>query len=164
MGHGVTQAIAGAKHTVLAVARDGGYGLEFARKPEWDALALSPEAIAAATRLRAAEWLKQLTPEYTRDGQRVVQFATLRSNRVPVAATVLAPEFWKQFEEVFGPKMRVVIPNRHTLFIFPDLEGDLDRYARVVLEAWRSSAPKASLEVFELTEKGLKAIGSFEEP
>ena len=81
-----------------------------------------------------------------------------------MAATVLAPEFWKQFEETFGPKMRVVIPNRQTVFVFPDLESDLDQYSRMVIEAWRSRWPKVSLEVFELSEKGLSAMGSFDDP
>jgi hypothetical protein len=164
MGHQVTQPIPGAKRTVLAAAQMGNFGIEFARREPWDALGVTDSALLEAARKQAAEWLKQLKPDLVRNEQKVVQYATLQSDSVPVAATVLAPEFWRQFEEVFGPNMRVVIPNRHTVFIFPDLEGDLTQYSRMVIEAWRSRWPKVSLEVFELTERGLKAVGAFEEP
>lgn len=162
MGHHVTQPIPGAKSTVLAAVEETEFGLGFARKEQ--AEAATGDGVLQVTRARATEWLKQLQPAYTRDKKNVVEFATLHSETLPVAATVLAPEFWRRFEEVFGPKMRVVIPNRHTVFVFPDVETDLDQYSRMVLTAWRSGAPKVSLEVFELSERGLRAVGAFEEP
>ena len=164
MGHQVTQPIAGSKKTVLAVAQLTEIGLEFARREQWQALGITDQGVLDSTRQRTAEWLKQLKPEFTRNKQKVVQYARLQSEAVPVSATVLAPEFWRQFEEIFGPRMRVVIPNRHTVFVFPDLEGDLDQYSPMVFEAWRSRWPKVSLEVFELTERGMKAVGAFAEP
>ena len=93
-----------------------------------------------------------------------MQYAVLQSDKIPVAATVIAPEFWRRFEEVFGPKMRVVMPNRHTVYVFPDLESNLDQYSPMVIRAWRSRWPKVSLEVFQLSERGLQAVGAFEEP
>ena len=139
-------------------------GLEFARREQWQTLRIDDDAVLAATRKQAAKWLSQVKPEYTRDKKKIVEYATIHSEAMPVAATVLAPEFWRMFEDVFGPKMRVVIPNRHTVYVFPDLEGDLDQHARMVIQAWRSRWPKVSLEVFELSERGLRAVGAFQEP
>ena len=164
MSHQVTQPIPGAKATVLAVAQETEFGIEFARNESWRGLGQSDATVLETTRKLAARWLAQLKPELVRNKQKVVQYARLQSEAVPVATTVLAPEFWRQFEEVFGPKMRVVIPNRHTVLIFPELESDLDQYSRLAVEAWRGRWPKVSLEVFELTEKGLRAVGLFEEP
>ena len=164
MGHQVTRPIPAAKSTVLAVAQNGIYGLVFARTEGWQKEIITDETLWAETRKSAAEWLKKVTPQYVRNEKKVVRYAVLQSETVPVAATVLAPEFWKQFEEVFGSKMRVVIPSRNVVFILPDLEGDLDAYTPMVMKAWRSGLPKVSLEVFQLTEKGLQAIGAFEEP
>ncbi len=164
MSHQVTQPIPGAKATVLAVAQDTEIGIEFARNESWRGLGQADATVLESTKKLAAQWLSQLKPEFARNKRKVVQFALLQSEKIPVAATVLAPEFWRQFEETFGPKMRVVIPNRQTVYVFPDLEGDLDQYSRPIIEAWRSRWPKVSLEVFELSEKGLRAVGSFEEP
>lgn len=164
MGYQVTRPIPSAKATVLVAAQVGFYGTEYARSEGWQTAGVTDEVLWAETRKAAAEWLKKVTPEYVRNRQKVVQFAVLRSSEVPVAVTVLAPEFWKQFEEVFGPKMRVVVPNRNTVYVFPDLESDLNAYTPMVMKAWKSEAPKVSLEVFQLTDKGLKAVGAFEEP
>ena len=164
MSHQVTQPIPGAKATVLAVAQETEIGIEFARNESCRGLGQADATVQATTRKLAAQWLAQLKPEFVRNKQKVVQYARLQSDTLPVAATVLAPEFWRQFEEVFGPKMRVVIPNRQTVFVFPELESDLDQFSRLAIEAWRSRWPKVSLEVFELSEKGLRAVGLFEEP
>jgi hypothetical protein len=164
MGHQVTRPIFGAKTTVLAVAKLTDLGPEYARAEQWKTLGVTDEAVTDATHRQAAEWLKQITPEFSRNKRKVVEYAVLQSDKIPVAATVLAPEFWHRFEGTFGPKMRVVIPNRNTVYIFPDVGEDLQPHAGMVIDAWRSSAPKVSLEVFQLTERGLQAIGKFEEP
>ena len=164
MGHQVTRPIPGAKATVIAVAKTTELGPEFARAEQWKSLGVTDEAVTAAAQQQAAEWLKQTTTEFSRNKRKVVEYAVVQSDKVPVSATVLAPEFWRRFEETFGPKMRVVIPNRHTVYIFPDLGEDLQQYAPMILEAWRSQYPKVSLEVFQLTERGLRAIGAFDEP
>lgn len=162
MAHHITRVIPAAKSTELAVMRFGEFGPEFARKETWEGI--SEETLWADTRKAASEWFQKVKPEYVRDRKNVVQYAVLKSEEVPVAATVLAPEFWKQFEGVFGAKMRVVIPNRNTVIVIPDIEGDLDAYTPMVMQAWRSGLPKVSLELFQLTEKGLQTIGAFEEP
>jgi hypothetical protein len=164
MRHKVTRPIPGAKATELAVVRFDGVDPAFPRAEEWEGLGVKDEAVAATTRQKAAEWFQQVSPSFVRDKKKVVEYAVLSSEKVPVAVTVLAPEFRRRFEEVFGPKMRVVIPNRHTAYVFPDVASDLSWYAPMILEAWRGGLPKVSLEVFELSERGLKAIGQFEEP
>jgi hypothetical protein len=164
MGHQVTRPIPGAKSTVLAVAKLTDLGPEYARTEQWKSLGVTDETVTAATQQQASEWLKQLTPEFSRNKRKVVEYAVLKSDKIPVAATVLTPEFWHRFEGTFGPKMRVIIPNRNTVFIFPDVGEDIQPHAAMVIDAWRSSAPKVSLEVFQLTERGLRAIGKFEEP
>ena len=164
MGHQVTRPIPGAKSTVLAVARFTDVGPEYARTEQWKTLGITDESVTAATHQQASEWLKQTSPEFIRNKRKVVEYAVIQSDKVPVAATVLTPEFWHRFEGTFGPKMRVVIPNRNTVYIFPDVAEDLQPHAGLIIDAWRSEAPKVSLEVFQLTEKGLQAIGKFEEP
>ena len=164
MGRKVMQPLAGAKKTVLAAAKFTASGAEFPTREEWAATGQTDETLLAAGKKQASAWWQQIKPELFRDTHKVVQYARIDSDKVPASATVLAPEFWKHFEGIFGPKMRVVMPNRSTVFVFPDVAIDLDAYTKMVMRAWRSREAKVSLEVFELSEKGLRAIGQFEEP
>lgn len=163
MEHKVARPLAGAKATVLAVAKLGEHGPEFPLPEEWQAAGVSDGDVLASTRRLAVEWLKQVKPVLVRDKKKVVEYAVLRSEALPICAAVLAPEFWKQFEEIFGAKMLVVMPNRNTVFVFPVLDENRDQRSRLVLQAWRSGAPKVSLEAFELSEQGMRAVGAFEE-
>jgi len=164
MGHEVSFPIEGAKGTVLAPARLGSDGIEFATVGAWKATGLDEAGVGKLTGGFAAEWLRQVNVELVRNRKNVVEYAVVRAEKIPACVTVLAPEFLKRFEDVFGPKMMVVMPNRHTVFVFPGLAVDFAEYAPAVFEAWRSRAPKVSLEVFALSASGLKAVGKFEEP
>ena len=116
------------------------------------------------TRKIATGWFAQLKPRLVRNRKKVVEYAVLESDKFPVSATVFAPEFWKKFEGVFGQKMTVMMPNRQTVFVFPGAAADYSEYGPLIIEAWRGSAPKASIEVFELSEQGIRAVGKIEEP
>jgi hypothetical protein len=163
MGHKVAQPIAGSKSTVLAVARMGTFGLDFPNAEEWKNAGITDDVLLANTRAASAKWLGELKPELIRNPKKVVEYARLYSDKLPVCAAVLGPEFLRQYEDIFGPKPLVVMPNRHTVFIFPGQAGQHERFAPVVLRAWHSEAPRVSLEVFQLSLTGLKAVGVFEE-
>ncbi len=164
MAHEVAFPFSGAKSTVLAPARLGENGVEFPTVATWTAAGLNEETVRKLTARIASEWLRHVKIEWVRNAKNVVEYAALRSEKFPVCVTILAPEFRKQFEDVFGPKLMVIMPNRQTVFIFPALAVDLSDYAPMILEAWRSPAAKVSLEVFELSERGMKAAGRIEEP
>ena len=164
MRHEVSFPLKGAKDTVLAPARMGESGVEFPTVAVWDAGALNEEMVRKVTASFASEWLRHVKVEFVRDRKNVVEYGVLRSDKLPVCVTIFAPEFRKQFEDIFGPKVMVVIPNRQTVFVFPGVAVDLSEYAPMILEAWRSAAAKVSLEVFELGERGLRATGRIEEP
>ena len=164
MGSEVSFPLSGAKNTVLAPARLGEAGVEFPSVAVWEAGRLDEEMVRKVTARFATEWLRHTKVEFVRNGKNVVEYAVLRSEKFPVCVTVFAPEFRKQFEEVFGPKVMLVIPNRQTVFVFPGVAVDFAEYAPMILDAWRSPAAKVSLEVFELGERGLRATGRIEEP
>ncbi len=164
MQHEVSFPFSGAKNTVLAPARLGETGVEFPTVGAWAAAGLNEEGVRKVTAHVASEWLRHVKVEWVRNSKNVVEYAVLRSEKFPVCVTVFAPEFWKQFDGVFGPKVMLVIPNRQTVLIFPAQAADISEYAPMILEAWRSPAAKVSLEVFELSERGLKAAGRIEEP
>jgi hypothetical protein len=161
--HKITQPIPGAKETVLAAARWTTIGPEFLTAEDWKVAGMDERKLAATSRGMAAAWLKSVKPQLVRNDRKIIEFALLKSDQVPVAATVLAPEFLKEFEGIFGPKMIIVMPNLYTVFVFPGIAGNHNSYSDLILGAWNSSAPKVSREVFELTAGGLRAVGIFEE-
>ncbi len=164
MRHEVSFPLTGAKNTVLAAARLGDGGVEFATVAAWTAAALNEDTVRKVTARFASEWLRHTKVELVRNRKNVVEYAVLRSDKLPVCVTIFAPEFRRQFEDVFGPKVLVVMPNWQTVLVFPGVSGDLPEYSAMILEAWRSAAAKVSLEVFELSESGLRAVGRIEEP
>ena len=164
MEHEVSFPLSGAKSTVLAPARMGESGIEFATVGAWAAAKLDEEKVRKLTAHFAAELLRHTKVEFVRNGKNVVEYAVLRSEKFPVCVTVFAPEFRRQFEEVFGPKVMVVMPNRQTVFVFPGVAVDFSEYATMIFDAWRSPSAKVSLEVFELSERGLRAAGKIEGP
>ena len=164
MRHEISFPLSGAKNTVLAPARLGEAGVEFPTVATWTAAGLDEEAVRKVTAHIASEWLRHVKVEWVRNSKNVVDYAALRSEKFPVCVTIFAPEFRKQFDDVFGPKVMLVIPNRQTVFVFPALAADISEYSPMILEAWRGPAAKVSLEVFELSERGLKAAGRIEEP
>jgi hypothetical protein len=164
MEHEVSFPLNGAKNTVLAPARLGDGGVEFPTVAVWAASGLSEQTVQKVTARFATEWLRHSKVEWVRNRKNVVEYAVLRSDKFPACATVFAPEFRKQFEDVFGPKMMLVIPNRQTVLVFPGVAVDFAEYAPMILDVWRSPAAKVSLEVFELSDRGLKAVGRIEEP
>ncbi len=163
LAHKVSLPIAASKETVLAVARWTDIGPDFVSAEEWKEAGLDEKKIAASTRELAVKWLKEVKPQLVRNDRKVIEFALLKSDRVPIAAAVLAPEFLKEYEQVFGPKVIVIIPNLYTVFVFPGVAGNHHAYSDLILAAWHSKAPKVSREVFEVTAGGIRAVGIFEE-
>jgi hypothetical protein len=75
---------------------------------------------------------------------------------------VLSPDFLKKFKDIFGPTILVAIPSRFTVYVFPALASEYKNYSPLVIQAYQQSAYPVSLEVFEISDAGMRAIGTFE--
>ena len=164
MRHAVSFPILGAKSTVLAPARWTADGIEFITVDAWTAAGVDRDPVGKWTARIGSEWLAHVKIEWVRNPKKVVEFAVVQAEKFPVSVTVFAPEFGAMFEEVFGPRFQVIIPNRRKIFVFPGVATDLNPYGPMILEEWQSPAAKASLEVFQWTVAGLRAVGRIEEP
>ena len=131
---------------------------------EFKALGVDWKAFLDAARANATEELKKLTPEYTRNRKKVIEFATLTSDSELTAGTVLSPEFLKMFQDTIGDKVIVVIPNRYTVYVFPVLASRYQDYTPMVAEAYHATSRPVSMEAYELSDKGLRTIGLYQEP
>ncbi len=160
----VTYAIPQAKRAALvpALLKEG--GPVYMTEKEFKALGVDWKTFLDAARENATAELKKLTPEYTRNSKNVIEFATLASDSELTASTVLSPEFLKMFQDTLGDKVIVVIPNRHTVYVFPVLASTYRDYTSMVYQAFHSSACPVSMEAYELSDKGLITIGVYPEP
>ncbi len=122
-----------------------------------------PEFMARAQRNAAAD-LATLKPRYVRNRRQVIEYAALESDRPIVASAVLAPGLLGLFAETLGESVLLVVPNRSTAFVFPALAGNHRDYWPMIFEAYRATPYPVSVEVFELSAKGLRAVGVYREP
>jgi hypothetical protein len=160
----VTLPLTGAQRTEIALGRLTEDGLERFSKRVVELLGISRERAFAIGRENAAADLATLTPRYQRDRNKVIQYAALTSPRPIVASAVLAPKFLAMFKETLGDEVLVVVPSRFTAYVFPKLASRYQEYYPMVFEAYRATAWPVSVEVFEFSAAGIRAIGVYDEP
>jgi len=165
-----TQPIPGAKETLFAAARSATAAEEkpfpLLSQEEFGALGVDWAAFRARSAAAASAELARLKPELIRDRNAVIECAILRCKRPAddLTIAVLAPDFLQRFTPLFGRKMLLALPDRHTVFLFPRLASRYQEYAGRVLAVYRQSECPVSREVFELSAEGLRAIGAYSEP
>ncbi|HEX4086479.1 MAG TPA: hypothetical protein VHY22_16315 [Chthoniobacteraceae bacterium] len=153
--------ISGAKRTVLVPGYlDADGQPKYFTKKDWDAQKLTWDDFQAKASANVTD--KKISGQLVRDEKKVVLYAALTSDSPLTATMVLAPDFLKKFKDIFGPKVLVAIPNRFTVYVFPSLASDYRNYAPMVIRAYQNSAYPVSLEVFEISDRGIKAIGIYD--
>ncbi|MFV1994242.1 MAG: hypothetical protein ACC661_02305 [Verrucomicrobiales bacterium] len=163
MAPAVSREIPGARSTVLVAARETDYGgLEYYDKEAFEALGKSWEAFYREARERADALLLTLEPEFKRDSRGVIEYALLSSESQRTAGVVLAAKFLERFRESLGDELVVMIPNRSTVLVFPKLASDYADYGEAVIEMYRDAVYPASLEIFVVDARGMRAIGEFQ--
>jgi hypothetical protein len=160
----VSFAVPKAAQTVFAPGVIDAGEVKLFSKEEWTALGVSWETFREKSAPAAEAALGAMRIEFTRNAKNVIEFATLAADQPLAGNAVLAPGFVKKFEAVFGPKLLVVVPNRFVAFVFPALAGNHREFSPMVLEAYRATPFPVSLELFEISPAGIKAIGVFERP
>jgi hypothetical protein len=152
--------IPGAKHTVMVPGYLDGDDLEYFSKKDWEAQGLSWDGFRGKAAQNATE--KKFHAELVRDSHQVAQYAAINSEDPLTATMILSPDFLKKFKPIFGPSLLVALPNRFTVYVFPELASEYKDYAPMVIRAYEESAYPVSLEVFEISQSGIRAIGTFE--
>jgi hypothetical protein len=158
----VSQPIAGSQETVAAAAWKDRGEMRLLSQNQFAALGLDWAALNAKNAASAAAELAQIKPELIRDARGVLECAIVHSEG-DLTGLTLAPDFLKRFAPLFGSKLLVAIPDRHTLFIFPKLASRYPDYAERVLTVYRKSPQPVSREVYEASAAGLRAIGVYEQ-
>jgi hypothetical protein len=153
--------ISGAKRTLLVPGYMSDGDPQYFSRKDWDALGLTWDTFRARAAQNATE--KKFHAELVRDLHKVVQYAAITSDDPLTATMVLSPDFLKKFKDIFGPTILVSLPNRFTVYVFPALASDYKNYAPLIIRAYQDSAYPVSLEVFQISDAGIRAIGFFED-
>lgn len=160
----VSAPIAGAQRTELVGGLLTDEGFTVFPKGELEKLGLTWEALLAEARKNAAADLADVKISFVRNRKKVIQYAELHSENGAMASAVLAPKFAEPFLETLGPTFLLAVPNRFTAYAFPKLASDYQDYVGEVLTAYRETAYPVSLEVFEVSPAGMKAVAIYREP
>lgn len=153
--------IVGSETAVLVPARyEKGEVLPLKRSEVLE-FAVNRKQILESAPQAAAKVLATLKPEYTRDENQVIQYATLKSESPLTASAVLAPDFTKLFEETLGPDVLVCIPNRYTILVFPRDSAASLNLSDLIFAEYSSSSYPVSREIFAVHRGKLIAIGRY---
>ncbi len=155
-----------AKHTLLAPAYVGKYGVRLYSKEEWNEKGHVWNTLYAAAVKRADALVDSLEPSFKRDVRGVIDYAVIEHDSPWLSSVLLSPRFLPRFEREFGERIHVVVVDRHRLYLFPADGGRLQSYAPSIADLYHDDSIiryPVSLEIFLVDEDGLRAIGSIED-
>lgn len=115
-----------------------------------------------AARERSGLLLATLDPVIVRDSRGVVQMAVIQTDDPMTASCVLAPGFLPRFSALFGPELLVAIPARNRIYIFPKLANRIQDASQNIRDDYLISPMPVSTEIFELSKKGIRAVGDLD--
>jgi hypothetical protein len=160
----VTSPIQSARKTDIAAGRLADGELQVLAKGDFTALGIEWSEFAERAKQNAASDLASLKPRFERNARKIIVYGALESEKPIVASAVLAPGFLDLWKDTLGEKVLVVVPNRHTAFVFPRIASDYQSYYPMVFRAYRDSTHPISVEVFEVSKTGWKCVGIYQEP
>jgi hypothetical protein len=124
---------------------------------------MSPEAwdrFLKESREDTSLLMATLNPLMVRDAHQVIQAAVMSSDDPRLASCILNPGFLRRFSAIFGPELIVAIPSRTKIYVFPKLANRLPEMSQVIRDDYLISPQPVSTELFELSKKGMRAIGT----
>jgi len=164
MAPGISHPVKGANSTVLVPARFTKYGVDTFTKTEWETAGLDEPQVQLEALALASQLNQSAEVEYVKDAKDVIEYAIIESEH-PFISSIIFPkksgknEFIGRFEKIFGKEVLVVIPERHTIYIFPRYAPTLQKYGPSLAQKYRDEPLKGSLEVFLVDENDCQVIG-----
>jgi len=97
-----------------------------------------------------------------RDKRNVIQMAIVSTENQTTATCIILPGFLEKFSAVFGPELLIAIPSRNKIYIFPKLANRIGDTLQTIHDDHLISPMPVSMELFELSKKGLHTVGNLE--
>ncbi len=118
------------------------------------------DAFVKRSREDTSVLMATINPLMVRDNHQVIQAAVISSDDPILASCILNPGFLRRFSAIFGPELIVAIPSRTKIYVFPKLANRLAEMARTIRDDYLISPQPVSTELFELSKKGMRTIGT----
>lgn len=152
----------GSRKTILFPARVGRLGeiSPLCKAPGVEGVSWDP--FLKGARERSGLLLATMDPVMIRDSRGVVQMAVIHTDDPMTASCVLAPGFLRRFSAFFGPELIIAIPARNKIYVFPKLANRIPDTSQTIRDDYLISPMPVSTELFELSKKGIRAIGDLD--
>ncbi len=155
----VHEPVANGRDTILAVsvvAADG--STSFLSAEDFKRLGLAVKELLPQTITLANQVLEKAEVVEHRDKRGVITHTELRSENSLLASAVLSPKFLAQFRTTIGAKLKVIIPSRTKIFVFPP--ATVPPIEEEVRAEFRTALQPVSLEILELDRSGITVAGT----
>lgn len=152
--------VEGGKKSVMVPVHEWDYGVKLFTAAEWKKRNYKKGEYRGLAEVVADKVLEKAQLEFIRDRRDVVLYAVVRSEDPFLSSILLSKKFLPKFKKNMGEIVRVVIVDRQELYVFPDSGGKLDEYGPVLAQRYKTTRQPVSLEIFQVSDKGLKIIGT----
>ncbi len=161
-GPQVVRPISGAKMTGVVPARETSIGgARYYTKEEFDALGFGWTGFEKRAAEAADRFFATLKPEISKDAKGFVKTALYRSKSQLTSTLAFSPRFYEVSRTAMGDDLVLLIPDRHTVHVFPRPLGEYKDLGKKILQAYEDAAFPVSYEVLVLNRNGLTCLGSF---
>jgi hypothetical protein len=152
--------VEGAKKTVMVAVQEWNYGVKLFTAKQWRKQAFDNAAFRRNAEVVADAVMETVKPEFVRDSRGVILYAMIRGEDPFLSSILLSSNFLPKFKKNLGETVQVVILDRHVIYVFPKATKGLDEFGAALVEKYKDTKQPVSLEVFEVSDKGFKVIGS----
>lgn len=144
--------LGGALKTVLSPAHEVAEapGVKLYSKDDFARLGISVETFTERAKASAEARLAQMQPEFIKDDQGKTRYAVYRGESSLIATLIIAPSLAKNTAALFGGDVWAVLPDRHSLYLFPASPEMLAEFADDLKQRYDRDPYAASCEVFLL--------------
>ncbi len=141
-----------AKLTVITAAMQTAErpGVRAYTKEEFAKIGISLDSFIERARTAADARLATLKPDFVRDDTGAIRYAVYRGDSPLMASLLMAPSLGRIFKNIFGDDVWVVLPDRHSLYVFPPKAEAMAEFAPDLRERFMTNASAASAEIFLL--------------
>jgi hypothetical protein len=154
----LSEAIDGSTKTVLAYYDENDGKVNPLPNPPRQAVSeLRTLAVAYAKAI-----LQRASPKLIRDKHGVLLAIRIEDSDPAFSSILLTPGFADRFANLLGKNCLVSVPNRQTVFLFPRLASNMERFSVPLRAIYHNSVWPVSTELFEWRGGALHPVRDFE--
>lgn len=145
-----SRAPAGAQKTVLSPACESreAPGAKVYSAEEFGKLGVGLDTFTERAKAAAEARLATIQAEFIKDAAGKTRYAVYRSDSPLIASLIVAPSLAKIYTKLFGGDVWAVLPDRHSLYLFPANPEMLAEFTDDLEHRYKNDPYAASCEVF----------------